>query len=104
MARNLVLNDGVLSVKTEVVSYEPVELDQLKGEVEVKEAAVNELTTQLEAVNAQLTEAQAALSDCKSEFELGVALVGVPTDEAGTDGTDGEVADTDTQPEPEVQY
>ena len=73
MARTLVLKDGVLSAVVE--SFEQVELAQLQADVEAKQNQVNSLQAQLDTLNVQSTEAQAALEDSKSESVNGERLV-----------------------------
>jgi uncharacterized coiled-coil protein SlyX len=85
-ARNLVLNDGVLSA--EVVSYEPVELAQLEAVVTTKQQAVDEAQAQVDAANQVLSDAQAALSDSKSEHEVGSGLVAAATPPAESETTE----------------
>ncbi len=98
-ARNLVLNDGVLSA--EVVSYEPVELAQLEAVVLIKGATVDEAQASVDAANQILADAQAALEDAKSEHQVGAGLVDSTTPpaesespESASDGTDGTTENT----------
>jgi hypothetical protein len=85
-ARNLVLNDGVLSA--EVVSYEPVELAQLEAAITAKQEVVNAAQAAHETTTTALSDAQAALEDAKSEHAAASGLVAAATPPAESETTE----------------
>jgi len=75
MPRNLVLNEGVLAEKIVTESHQPIELAQLDAEVASHQTTVDSLTSQLENLTKQKTEAEVALEDSKSDVESAKSLV-----------------------------
>lgn len=108
----LVVKDGALHRKTVVENFEPVELSQLQGNVDQRQAEVDQATSNLLSVarSAESVEdlqtardaeskAQAALAEAKSEFENGSQLVaenGLGSD-AGEQEVDGDVENQESQ-------
>jgi hypothetical protein len=93
MARDLVLHDGQLAERIVTESHQPIELGQLEVEVATRQEALDTLQSQVEALATQVSEAQAALADSKSDLSVGSGLVGQPAGDAAGEPTndDGSV-------------
>lgn len=102
MARELTTHPETGELVEVVHQYQVIDLNSLKADVEQKQATVDALTEQANGITNQLTEAQAALEDSKSDASRAEELVGSPVADgldAGAEAPSSDLENTDSPAE-----